>query len=237
MYRFTAVWAVSAVFGLQRTAASSATVGPFAGLAEREAGSGSSPAFTRAMITSPFVSEGGSISSRSATVMKQFRSPWNQNFAPPVSLIRLELGIDEGEPDAHIVCRWTGRFAAAVVAVLPTETAGRGVESQVSGYPEGALTTVQANRYERDRRNRAAAIAIHGTSCKGCGLEMDRRYGIAAAGFVEIHHITPVALLGPEYVIDPANDLVPLCPNCHAVAHRCISPFSVGEIQSMLRQK
>ena len=35
MYRFTTVWAVSAVFGLQRTAASSATVGPFAGLAER----------------------------------------------------------------------------------------------------------------------------------------------------------------------------------------------------------
>ena len=184
----------------------------------------------------PLCQRGGSISSRSATVMKQFRSPWNQNFAPPVSLIRLELGIDEGEPDAHIVCRWTGRFAAAVVAVLPTEKAGRGVESQVSGYPEGALTTVQANRYERDRRNRAAAIAIHGTSCKGCGLEMDRRYGIAAAGFVEIHHVTPVALLGPEYVIDPANDLVPLCPNCHAVAHRCISPFSIGEIQSMLRQ-
>ena len=33
----------------------------------------------RAWLTSRLVSEGGSISSRSATVMKQLRSPWNQN--------------------------------------------------------------------------------------------------------------------------------------------------------------
>ena len=40
----------------------------------------------RAWLTSRLASDGGSISSRSATVMKQFRSPRNQNFAPPVSL-------------------------------------------------------------------------------------------------------------------------------------------------------
>ena len=138
---------------------------------------------------------------------------------------QLELGIDEGESDAHIVCRWTGRFAAAVVAILPTEEADGSVESEVIGYPEGALTTVQTNRYERDRRNRAAAIAIHGTACKVCGLEMGTRYGPVAAGFVEIHHITPVSKLGDGYVIDPARDLVPLCPNCHAIAHRRDPPL------------
>ena len=150
---------------------------------------------------------------------------------------QLELGIDEGEPDAQIVCRWTGRFAAAVVAILPTEEAGEGVEFDVIGYPEGALTTVQTNRYERDRRNRAAAIAIHGTACEACGLEMGTRYGAVAAGVIQVHHVTPISQLGAGYVIDPVRDLVPLCPNCHAVVHRRNPPLTVREIRLLLEQE
>ena len=147
---------------------------------------------------------------------------------------QLELGLDEGEPDGHIICRWTGRFSAAVVAILPTEELGENIESAVTGYPEGSMIAVKTNRYERDRRNRAAAIAIHGPACKGCGLEMGVRYGSIATGYVEIHHVTPVSQLGAGYVIDPGRDLVPLCPNCHAVVHRRRPPLSVDELQLLL---
>lgn len=148
---------------------------------------------------------------------------------------QVELGADEGEPDADIVCCWTVRFAAAVIAILPTEELGGDPEFDVIGYPEGALTTVQANRYERDRRNRAAAIAIHGTTCKACGLKMGTRYGSIAAGLIEVHHVTPVSELGAGYVIDPRRDLVPLCPNCHSVVHRRVPPFTVSEIVQSLK--
>ena len=150
---------------------------------------------------------------------------------------QLELGIDEGEPDARIVCRWTGLFAAAVVAILPTEEVDGSAESEVIGYPEGALVTVQTNRYERDRRNRAAAIAIHGTACKACGLEMGNRYGKIAVGIIQVHHVTPVSELGAGYVIDPVRDLVPLCPNCHTIAHRRNPPLTVRDIQLLLQQE
>lgn len=149
---------------------------------------------------------------------------------------QLELGTDEGEPDAQIACRWTGRFAAAVVAILPTEDTGEGVDSNVIGHPEGALKTVKINRYERDRRNRAAAIAIHGTECKACGLEMVSRYGSIAAGMIEVHHVTPVSELGEGYVIDPATDLVPICPNCHAVVHRRTPPIAIEDLKSLLKR-
>ncbi len=149
---------------------------------------------------------------------------------------QLDLGTDEGEPDADIICLWTGRFSAAIVAILPTEEVRENVQSDVSGYPEGALTTIQANRYERDRRNRAAAIAIHGTACKGCDLEMGTRYGSVATGFIEVHHVVPVSQLGAGYVIDPVHDLVPLCPNCHAVVHRRTPPFSVVELRELIEQ-
>ena len=51
------------------------------------------------------------------------------------------------------------------------------------------MSPVAVNRYERDRRNRAAAIAIH---CLGCrhAADMGTRYGEAASGFIEVHHLT-----------------------------------------------
>ena len=34
-------------------------------------------------------------------------------------------------------------------------------------------------------------------------------------GIIEVHHIVPISQIGKEYEVDPINDLVPLCPNCH----------------------
>lgn len=147
---------------------------------------------------------------------------------------QLELGTEDGEPDAEIVCRWSGRFAAAVVALLPLEAESDDLLGHVSGYPEGAIKSVRVNRYERDRRNRAAAIAIHGASCAACGLNMSQRYGQVAAGYIEIHHVTPASQLGADYVIQPEHDLVPLCPNCHSISHRRVPPYSVREIRMFL---
>lgn len=161
---------------------------------------------------------------------------WTQSWHRVVLAIdkgQIELGTDEGEADTNIVCRWTGRLAAAVAAVLPTEEV---VEPSVRGYREGAVTTVRFSRYERDRRNRAAAIAIHGTACQGCGLQMGERYGPVAAGFIEVHHVTPVSQIGEGYMIDPGRDLVPLCPNCHAVVHRHDPPLTLGGLSQLFVQ-
>jgi len=94
-------------------------------------------------------------------------SAWDDSalWAAPWSSLRLELRrgqlpLQSGDPDgdvAHIEA-WTGRIAAAVVALLPLEEIAP-VEPEVIGFPEGAVVTVQANRYERDRRNRAATGA------------------------------------------------------------------------------
>jgi 5-methylcytosine-specific restriction protein A len=162
---------------------------------------------------------------------------WDRSWQRLVLLMnkgQLELGAEDGEPDLGIVCRWTGRFASAIVAVLPLEEEEQTFEEGVIGYPEGALATVKTNRYERDRRNRAAAISIHGASCHACGVEMGKRYGPIVRGYIEVHHITPVSQLGAGYVIDPARDLIPLCPNCHAIVHRRSPPFSVDEMRAML---
>ena len=149
---------------------------------------------------------------------------------------RLEPGADGNGPDFDTAVAWTGRFAAAILALLPVHDDDYGELPGASGYEEGGASIQRVTRYERDRRNRAAAIAIWGSHCQACGLDFGGRYGEVAAGFIEVHHTTPVSDLIPGTVVDPAHDLVPLCPNCHAVAHRRNPPFSVEEIRTMLQR-
>ena len=147
------------------------------------------------------------------------------------------LNINEGNPEADMrqIELWTSRAAAAVFALLPVEETKEDTPESVVGLPEGAKIRIEANRYERDRRNRAAALAIHGYNCSACGLDMGKLYGAIAAGMIEVHHVTPVSEVGSGYIINPKTDLIPLCPNCHAVAHRRSPPLSVTEIRLLLQ--
>ena len=90
--------------------------------------------------------------------------------------------------------------------------------------------------YERSRHNRARAIAIHGTRCTACGFSFDEIYGPEhAASYIEVHHVVSIAA-GPV-VPDPSTDLIPLCSNCHSMAHRRRgAPLAVEEIRQLLRQ-
>jgi 5-methylcytosine-specific restriction enzyme A len=152
----------------------------------------------------------------------------------------LAINAGDAAQDMRQIELWTSRAAAAVVAILPLEAEeGETGEAMpdVLGLPEGAKTRIEVNRYERDRRNRAAALAIHGYVCKACDLDMGERYGAAAAGLIEVHHVTPVSEVGEGYIVDPSNDLVPLCPNCHSVTHRRSPSYSVGEVRAMLHER
>jgi 5-methylcytosine-specific restriction protein A len=148
-------------------------------------------------------------------------------------LTRGQLDINSGDARADLqeLAKWTSRLAVALFALMPVQ-AEEEPDGQLAGYPEGAKTTVTVNRYERDRRNRAAALAIHGYRCKACTHLMSDEYGDIAATLIEVHHTTPVHTLGSGYLINPETDLIPLCPNCHSVAHTRNPPLSVDEIRA-----
>ncbi|MGN7252364.1 HNH endonuclease [Arthrobacter sp. SAFR-014] len=99
--------------------------------------------------------------------------------------------------------------------------------------PQGALARVWVNRYERNPHARRICLAHHGTSCAVCGFSFDAAYGPEGEGFIHVHHLVPAAQLGPGYELDPVGDLVPLCPNCHAMAHRRRIPYTVAELRAM----
>ena len=112
----------------------------------------------------------------------------------------------------------------------------RSPEEPAGEYPEGAVRRVAVNRYERDRRARAACIAHHGTTCAVCGFDFEKRYGKLGRGFIHVHHLAELSSVGSDYRVDPINDLRPICPNCHAMVHRLRPALSIQQLRKRLRK-
>jgi 5-methylcytosine-specific restriction enzyme A len=110
-------------------------------------------------------------------------------------------------------------------------------ELPAGSYEEGAVTRVLVNRYERDRAARAACIAHHGTTCTVCGFNFEQQYGALGRDFIHVHHVREISTLGPGYKVDPKVDLVPLCANCHAMAHRAKPALTPGQLRRRLRRR
>ena len=53
-----------------------------------------------------------------------------------------------------------------------------------------------------------------------CGFDFEKTYGEIGKGFIHVHHIVPVSEIGESYRVDYEKDLIPVCPNCHAMLHR-----------------
>lgn len=121
---------------------------------------------------------------------------------------------------------------ALLLVLLPVEECTSPV--QFEGMPEGALSQIWVNKYERNPANRAAAITAHGLMCKGCGFDFAKFYGPLGEGFIEVHHRTRVADMGANYVVNPQFDLVPLCSNCHHMVHRDTPPISPENLREIL---
>jgi 5-methylcytosine-specific restriction enzyme A len=147
---------------------------------------------------------------------------------PRVSWDRLQgSGVQVSDGAAEQLHRLWSQYVDASPFRSPEEPAGE--------YPEGALRRVAVNRYERDRRARAACIAHHGTNCAVCGFDFETRYGKLGRGFIHVHHLTELSSVGSDYRVDPINDLRPICPNCHAMVHRVRPALSIRQLRKRLR--
>jgi 5-methylcytosine-specific restriction protein A len=45
-----------------------------------------------------------------------------------------------------------------------------------------------------------------------------------------------LAEIGEEYEVDPVNDLIPICPNCHAMIHKKVPAFSIEELRAKIQR-
>ena len=94
-------------------------------------------------------------------------------------------------------------------------------------YYEGAVKTTTVNKYERNPLAR-----------KKCGFSFEKMYGDLGKDFIHVHHIVPLNTIGEKYEVNYKTDLIPVCPNCHAMLHRKVNGeyYSVEELKSIINK-
>lgn len=102
---------------------------------------------------------------------------------------------------------------------------------------EGLKKQVTVNKYERSSIARAKCIEFHGCNCEVCKTNFEEKYGEVGKDFIHVHHVLPLAEVNEEYKINFRDDLIPVCPNCHAMLHRKIDGklLSIDELKNCLK--
>lgn len=144
--------------------------------------------------------------------------PWNRLQSSGISVPGADVDV--------VAALWNGHIGQTPFS-SPEE---QGAQT----FSEGRRTRVETNRYERDRKARAACINHYGAVCQVCALDFGDRYGEIGEGFIHVHHVVDVSLNDAEYVVDPVDDLQPVCPNCHAMLHRERPAMSVESLRRVL---
>jgi 5-methylcytosine-specific restriction protein A len=137
----------------------------------------------------------------------------------------------------NAIIEYGSKFFSMVTTLMPTEEIEVNLPEDFMGLPEGAKTLIEVNKYERNPINRLNCISFFGLSCKVCNFNFEERYGSLGSDFIHVHHITPVSEIGEDYAIDPTKDLVPVCPNCHAMLHKRDPPLTVEQLKTILNEK
>ena len=101
---------------------------------------------------------------------------------------------------------------------------------EVRLYAEGKCKEVTSKTYDRSPHARQACIEHYGYACCVCGFNFKERYGSIGENYIEVHHLKAVADIGKEYLIDPIEDLRPVCANCHRMLHKQRPPLSVEDL-------
>jgi 5-methylcytosine-specific restriction enzyme A len=109
------------------------------------------------------------------------------------------------------------------------------------GIPDGTTVTetrkyVYHRKIEPNRTAARQAKRFHGTRCQACDLDFGERYGEIGEGFIEAHHLRPIATLeeGVPVKYDVAADFAVLCSNCHRMIHRFPDPSNLVEFRAVI---
>jgi 5-methylcytosine-specific restriction protein A len=103
-------------------------------------------------------------------------------------------------------------------------------------YHEGSKKTITVNSFERSSKAKAACLEYHGRVCQICEFDFTSKYGAIADGIIHVHHIVPLGEIGNSYEVNPIRDLIPVCPNCHAVIHRTKPALTIEQMKELIKK-
>ncbi len=110
-------------------------------------------------------------------------------------------------------------------------------EKEPSIITEGKVTKIYVNKYERNPLARRMCIEHHGVCCKVCGFDFYDTYGDLGKDYIHVHHLIPISSIRKKYTLVPEKDLIPVCPNCHAMIHKKTPALSIEQLREIIGKK
>ena len=140
---------------------------------------------------------------------------------------------DENElfDEVKITSSWVSIVAGMMLSLLNID------QIYLSERKEGGVNRIEVNRYERNPINRELCLSAKGYQCAICGFDFQKTYGDIGEKYIHVHHIVPVSKMSEQYMIDPIRDLIPVCPNCHAMLHRQDPPYHPEQLAEIISSK
>lgn len=136
--------------------------------------------------------------------------------------------LNEAERRLNFVPQYAKRKTVPINKIYPDEI------TEEKEYEEGAKKRITINAYERDLSARKDCLKKYGYHCQVCNMKFEQVYGDIGKGFIHVHHKKPLAGMRSDYKVKPTTDLVPVCPNCHAMLHTSNPPLGIEELEKRL---
>lgn len=127
------------------------------------------------------------------------------------------------------------RLRTSSEEIAPNLFAAVSLSRKAEALTEGSVFELTLSIFERDPVARRRCLEHYGNSCQVCDFNFGVAYGDLGDGFIHVHHIVPLAQIRELHEVDPIKDLVPICPNCHAMIHISKgAPLTVEQLRAMV---
>jgi 5-methylcytosine-specific restriction protein A len=135
-----------------------------------------------------------------------------------------------------VVLRFEDTIPIKIIWALNSDNALKNLTIIDENYSfvEGSVKVVGINKYERNAKARKECIKHFGYRCQICSFNFKKVFGNIGENYIHVHHIKPISTIEGEYIVNPTKDLIPICPNCHAMIHSQNPPLTVDELKKII---
>lgn len=96
---------------------------------------------------------------------------------------------------------------------------------------EGWEIHLDSVRYGRSSFARKLCLQEFGYRCSVCDFDFESKYGEIGREFIHVHHENNLSLQAEVHIVNPIEDLKPVCPNCHAMLHKTTPAMTIDSLK------
>jgi hypothetical protein len=119
------------------------------------------------------------------------------------------------------------KFECVTANRMPTETG-------TMRFEEGERRLREMELFTRHPGLATQAKVHYGLRCQACDFDLQAFYGDLGAGYIECHHLNPLADQEGS-TLSGIEDVTVLCANCHRMVHKQRPPLTVKELRRRIR--